>query len=81
MVEKYISRLSQIDKLIKRKATGTPSELSDKLGVSESTVFRLLRIMRENMSLSIEWNSEYNSYVYCGNENFNLERFLLSAQE
>jgi predicted DNA-binding transcriptional regulator YafY len=81
-MEKYVTRLALMDKMIRRKSTGTPKELSHKLQVSESTIFRLLRTMRESMGLKIEWNPEHNSYVYRADSiKFNLEKLILSAQE
>lgn len=81
-MEKYLIRLVMADKLIRRRATGNPKELAKKLDVSESTVFRLLRIMKENMGLTIEWSARHNSYQYAsGSEKFNLEKFILAAQE
>jgi DNA-binding IclR family transcriptional regulator len=81
-MEKYVTRLALVDKMIKRKSTGTPKELSQKLQISESTVFRLLRTMKESMGLKFDWNPEHNSYVYRSDSvKFNLERLILSTQE
>ena len=81
-MEKYVTRLALVDKLIRRKSTGTPKDLSVKLQVSESTVFRLLRTMKESMGLKIEWHPGHNSYVYRPDSiKFNLEKLILSAQE
>jgi DNA-binding IclR family transcriptional regulator len=81
-MEKYLTRLALVDKLIRRKSTGTPKELSFKLQVSESTVFRLLRTMKESMGLKFDWSAEHNSYVYRPDSiKFNLDKLILSAQE
>lgn len=79
-MEKYVTRLAAVDTLIKRKATGTPKDLAAKLQVSESTVFRMLRVMKETMNLSIAWSPEYNSYVYLPDSaKFSLDKLILSA--
>ena len=81
-MEKYVTRLLAVDKLIKRKATGQPKELATKLQVSESTVYRILRILKENMGLSIEYSEKQNSYIYSNDsQEFSFERLSLSAKE
>jgi predicted transcriptional regulator len=81
-MEKYVTRLAAVDTLIKRKATGTPKDLAMKLDVSESTIFRILKLMKETMNLSIEWSAEHTSYVYRpDSEKFSLDKLILSAHE
>jgi len=81
-MEKYVTRLALVDKMIRRKSTGNSKDLSKKLQVSESTVFRILRIMKESMGLKIEWSTDHHSYVYkSDSQKFSLDRLILSAQE
>lgn len=81
-MEKYVTRLTTVDQLIKRKATGNPKEFAKKLQVSESTVYRILRILKENMGLSIEFSAEHNSYVYTSDSApFSFDRLILVAKE
>jgi predicted DNA-binding transcriptional regulator YafY len=81
-MEKYITRLLKTDQLIRRKATGSPKELAEKLDISESTVYRIIRILKENMRLSVEFNKECNSYIYAReNERLNFENLTLTAKE
>lgn len=81
-MEKYITRLALVDKMIRRKATGSPKELSLKLQISESTVFRLMRTLKANMGLKIEWSAKHHSYVYASDsQKFNLEKLILSSEE
>lgn len=47
MARKIIERLERIDRLVRFKATGTPRELASKLGVSESTLYETLQLMKE----------------------------------
>jgi len=44
---KYIERLKHMDRLIRTKATGTPQEFADKLGMSRSTLMEYLSDMRQ----------------------------------
>lgn len=58
-----LKRLDRLSNLIRRKATGPPSELARKLGVSRSTVFNLLREL-EILGAEITYCKERRSYVY-----------------
>ncbi len=60
---KYISRLSRLDKLIRNKATGSPKELADKLELSESSVYLLIKTMK-SLGAPITFNHYRNSYIY-----------------
>jgi len=44
---KYINRLKAIDQLIKLKATGSPKELADKLGISERQIYKYISDLKE----------------------------------
>lgn len=81
-MEKYITRLITLDKLIQRKATGTPKELANRLNISESTVYRLVRVLREDMGLSVTFCNKNKSYVYQpGSEKFSFDRIVLAVEE
>ena len=62
----YMDHLKLIKRLhlfIKRKATGCPESLARKLGVSEPTVYRYIRDLR-NMGAPIFFDRDRQSYVY-----------------
>lgn len=81
-MEKYITRIIKTDQLIRRKATGSPKALAEKLNVSESTVYRIVKILKENMKLPVVFSKEYNSYVYTReNEKLNFENLTLTTKE
>lgn len=61
-----------MDGLIRRCQTGSPRELAKKLGVSESTVYRILRGLRD-MGLPIEYNELKNSYIYTTNVSVSIQ--------
>jgi hypothetical protein len=50
--------------LLRRRATGTPDQMAEKLGVSRSTWFEYLRVLREDLSCPIEYDSERETYYY-----------------
>ncbi|NJK97708.1 MAG: HTH domain-containing protein [Bacteroidales bacterium] len=60
---KYINRLSQIDRLIKQKSTGTPKELSMKLDICERQVYNYITELKK-LGANIWFNPNSNSYEY-----------------
>lgn len=50
----YHERMQRIDRLIHRKATGTPQELAAKLGLSRRMVFVYIQAMKDQ-GLSIRY--------------------------
>jgi predicted DNA-binding transcriptional regulator YafY len=57
----YQERLNRIHDLAKRNATGTPKELATKIGVSERTLFRLVKQIKYK-GISIEYCRKVNTY-------------------
>jgi len=81
-MEKYIVRLINLDRLIQRKSTGTPKDLAAKLNVSESTIYRLIKILRVDMGLRVDYNYRQKSYVYHSmSEKFDFGRFAAQVVE
>ena len=58
-----IDRITRIDKLIKHKATGTPKELSEKIGISKRQVHNDLSKMKA-LGAPIKYCELSRSYVY-----------------
>ncbi|MBL4709407.1 MAG: hypothetical protein JKY48_13300 [Flavobacteriales bacterium] len=58
-----IKLIERVDALIRRKATGTPSQLSKKLGISKRNVFNLINTMKE-MGAPISFCKNTNNYCY-----------------
>jgi len=48
------------------KATGTPVELANKLAVSESSVYRRIQFLKEEIGAPILFDRDRGSYVYEG---------------
>jgi len=59
----YLERLQRIDQLIRLKATGTPRELANKLGVSKRTVYEYIQTLKD-MDAPICYCKVSRSYVY-----------------
>lgn len=60
---KYIERMKRMDRLINMKATGTPDEFSEKMGVCKSVLMENLAELRA-MGAEITYDRERQSYTY-----------------
>lgn len=58
-----IQQIERLDELIRRKSTGSPQELANKLNISKRAVFRLMELMK-NLDAQIYFCRERNSYCY-----------------
>jgi hypothetical protein len=65
-------KIDRLDSLIRRKATGTPEELAERLGISRASVFNLIKFLREEMKAPIIYDSGRQSYIYSYPPKFNL---------
>lgn len=54
----------KLHELLKAERTGTPKELSYKLGVSERTVFNYISFMKTELNAPIKYNSQTKCYSY-----------------
>ncbi|TAK36235.1 MAG: HTH domain-containing protein [Saprospiraceae bacterium] len=61
--------LQRLDRLIRRKSTGTPAQLMKKLGISKATLYRRLDDLK-GRGASIAFDRQRQSYLY-------LEEFVL----
>ena len=66
---KTINKIEQIDQLIRMQATSKPKEFAEKLGISESTLYRYLNEMRD-LKAPISFDKIKNTYYYCENGKF-----------
>ncbi len=63
---KFLENLKLVERihhLIRRSATGQPSNLARRLGISERTLYRFIEEMRA-MDFPIEYCSHWGSYFY-----------------
>lgn len=60
---KQLERLRKAHKLIKQGNTGSPSEFSKRLHISERELYRILEYLRE-MEAQISFSRYSNSYFY-----------------
>ena len=60
---KKLRLIERFDTLIRRKATGSPKELSQKIGISERQIYNIINEMRD-MGAPIDFCSIKRSYYY-----------------
>jgi hypothetical protein len=59
-----IERIILIDTFIRKKSTGKPDELAQRLGISRRSLFGTLNFMKASLKAPIVYNRDENSYVY-----------------
>jgi predicted DNA-binding transcriptional regulator YafY len=58
------SQLEQIDSLLRRRDTGTPNQLAQKLGIGRATWFEWLEQLRADLGLPIAYDTAARTYYY-----------------
>ncbi|MBS2096787.1 HTH domain-containing protein [Carboxylicivirga linearis] len=77
---KTIQLMERIDCLIKRKATGTPNELAERLQISKASLHRVLDVMKE-FGAPIEYSVLSQSYIYTSQVSFYCGFYTKELQE
>lgn len=75
MQKEIFHRLCRIDSLIRIKGTGTPSELADKIGISERSTYEYIRLMKD-LGAPVLYSRQRKSYYYKEDGRFTIS-FLL----
>jgi hypothetical protein len=57
-------KLDRLDNLVRRQATGTPEQLSKRLGLSRSSLFDFIAFLRDEMQAPIRYSKCLQSYIY-----------------
>lgn len=65
-----IRRIERIDYHIRTRSTGTPAQFARKLGMSQSQLFQIMKIMREIMDAPVYYSKTEQSYCYEENVKF-----------
>ncbi|WP_295122927.1 HTH domain-containing protein [uncultured Chitinophaga sp.] len=63
MTTETLQRLQRIDQLIQTKATGTPSRLATRIGISERCVYKYINLMKD-FGAPIKFSFSRQSYYY-----------------
>ncbi len=56
--------VERIDQLIRLRITGNPLNLANKLNISERQVYNIINKMKDVYKAPIEFDKNYNSYIY-----------------
>lgn len=72
-----IRRIERIDLLLRTRSTGTPEELAEKLGISTSQVYQIIKLMKIELEAPIYYSRACQSYCYRENVKFVCEFMVL----
>jgi predicted DNA-binding transcriptional regulator YafY len=72
MAKHHFNRLGHLNQLIRKKSTGSPTELAKKMNVSERTTFEYLEILK-SLGADIKYSRTRRSYYYTEDGTFNFE--------
>jgi predicted DNA-binding transcriptional regulator YafY len=71
MLKNYFERLQAIDRFIRIKGTGSPTQLAQRLNISESSLYEYLSFMKD-MGAPIAYSKARQSYYYESEGGFTL---------
>jgi DNA-binding transcriptional regulator LsrR (DeoR family) len=60
----YLNHIRRLTALIQQKATGTPISLAQRLDISESTLYALLKFLREEYNVPIHYDADRQTYCF-----------------
>lgn len=60
----YLNRIERLDSMIRRKNTGPPRELANRLGISERWLYILLDELKTDLGCPIRYDRKRRSYIY-----------------
>ncbi|GAA4273656.1 hypothetical protein U6A24_18200 [Aquimarina gracilis] len=63
IITKQIELIKRVDQLIRLQATGNPTELSNRLGISKTKLYRIIHLMRD-FNAPIIYDDSVQSFVY-----------------
>ena len=72
IMQEILSRIQRLDQLIRIKGTGSPTELAQRIGISERSVYEYLKLMK-GLGAPIKYSREKKSYSYTYEGNFRIE--------
>ena len=60
----YILKIKELDRHIRRRATGSPKDLAEKMNISRATLFRLIAFYKKETNAPVYFDKSINSYCY-----------------
>jgi len=70
-MKSLLHRLTRLDHLIHHKATGSPAECAQKIGVSERSLYDYLHLMKE-MGVPVKYSRGRGTYYYTEGGHFHI---------
>ncbi len=58
-------QVQRLDQLVSQENTGTPKELSRKLGLTEPALLKLIHHLRNDLGYPIGYSRNERTYYYC----------------
>jgi predicted DNA-binding transcriptional regulator YafY len=68
--DKQLRRMERLDRMLQNKSTGTPKELAQKLQLSPSQVYQIIRSLKCDLNAPIYYSRTEQSYCYKENVHF-----------
>lgn len=65
-----LTRIERMDQFIRTRSTGTPEEFAQKLGISPSHLYQILKFIKETMHTRVYYSKTHQSYCYEDNVRF-----------
>lgn len=59
-----LALIERIDHLVRTRATGTPEQMAQRLGVSRSTWFNYVAVLKTELKFPIEYDRQDRTYYY-----------------
>ncbi|MBG6129395.1 putative DNA-binding transcriptional regulator YafY [Aquimarina sp. EL_43] len=72
---KHIKIIERMDQLIRLQATGSPEKFAQRLGISRTKLYRMIKLMRA-LNAPIEYDTVIQSYVYTEAVGFNFGFYI-----
>jgi hypothetical protein len=64
MIQKLMHRLEYLDTLIRRRATGTPNQLAQRLGITERAWYNLRDELVNDLHVPLAYDPQRQTYYY-----------------
>jgi hypothetical protein len=64
MIQKLVNRFAYLDALLKKRATGTPKELAQRLGLTERAWYKLRDELINDLGVPIAYDAHARTYYY-----------------
>ena len=64
MVQKLVNRFSYLDSLVRKRATGCPKELAQRLGITERAWYKIRDELVNDLNVPLAYDAYCRTYYY-----------------